>query len=240
MIKFFIVQSQIALFLTTLDTRKMLNLARAIQEASDDLLDSDPLVLPFPADAPSEFPKLRLNSNDRHWVFQVAGTRLDFFYERSSSQQEMEAFDEIVDKQAQIYGNIWQILQKQYNASGNRIGVIGKFGSSPENAIQILKSRFITPSDAPDQHQLQLHALHKMPLGGVEINRWTRCTATKSALEGGSEGSLRVEIDINTFPDQHFDLTPAKILNFTDNAKGLILDTMTSLFEDNSSVRKVF
>jgi hypothetical protein len=123
MIKFSVVQSQIALFLTTLDTRKMLNVAVAIQETSDDLLDADPLVLPIPADAPPEFPRLRLNSRDGHWIFQVAGTRLDFFYERSSGQQGMEEFKDIVDKQAQIYNNIWQMLQKKYNASGSEINI---------------------------------------------------------------------------------------------------------------------
>lgn len=240
MIEFSVLQSQIALFLTTLDARKMLNLAVAIQEASADLLDSDPLVLPLPPDAPPEFPRLRLNSSDGYWIFQVAGTRLDFFYERSFSQQGMEAFEEIVDRQAQIYSNIWKMLQEKYTASGSRIGVIGKFGSSPQNAVQILKSKFMAISDAAEQHELQLHALHKLSLGGVEINRWTRCAATKSDSEGGSKNLLRVEIDINTSPDQPFDLTPVKILDFINDAKGLILDTMASLFEDKPAGKKVF
>jgi hypothetical protein len=240
MIELHFARLQTALFLTSLDMTQKLDLAITIRDASNGLLSTDPLILPVPSDAPPEIPRLVLRSSDGRWTYQVSSNRLDFVFELPPDKREGVEFVEIVEKQAHIGSIIWKTIQPKYSASGNRIGVVSLFVGSPENSVQFLRSRFMLPSDAPEPHELQLHALHRIALGTVTVNRWTRCIVGEPSPRARSRGSLRVEIDINTVPEQSFSLTSAKILNLTDNAKGLVLDTLASLFEDSSSRVGVF
>jgi len=232
MIELDLVRLQTALFLASLDITQKLDLATTIRDASHGLLIADPLLLPIPADAPSELPRLQIKSSDRYWMYQVSGNRFDFVFELPPNKRGTAEFAEIIEKQAQMGSAIWEAIQPKFNASGNRIGIMSQFVSSPENPVQLLRSRFMSSSDAPEPHELQLHVLHKMASGAITVNRWTRCVAGEPPSRAEAQGSLRVEIDINTLPEQSFGLTSAKILNFSDGVKGLVLDTLTALFED--------
>lgn len=239
MVKLHFVRLQTALFISSLGTAKMLDLAATIRDNSGGLLDADPLMLPVPLDAPAELPRLVLKSSDQHWTYQVSGGRCDFVFEVTPEELGSLNLDEITAKQAQVGSNIWKAMQSKYNIIGYRIGVINLFVGSPDDSVNILRSQFITPSNAPEPSELQLHALHKLTLGSVAVNRWTRCVAGKSPLKIKSIGSLRVEIDINTQTEQKFSLTPEKITSFTSDASKLALSTITSLFGD-SPEEKVF
>ena len=240
MTNFSIAQLQVALFLTTIDLTKPLKVAVAIQNASEEFFDADPLMLPIPPDAPTDIPRIRLSSSNEHWAFHVAGERLDCLYKPHADKRESpEKFEGIIGKQAQICGDIWEILQKQFSVSGKRIGVISTFVASPESPVETLRSKFIPASNASEPYELQLHALHKMSLENIPINRWTRCTAANLPLEQKPRDALRLQIDINTLTEQSFDLTQVSIRAFVNNAKSLTLETVTSLFGDSTS-QKVF
>ncbi len=240
MIKLYFARLQTALFLTSLDTTQKLDLATTIRDASNGLLGADPFVLPIPPDAPPELPRLILKSGDGSWAYLVAGNRVDFVFELPSDKLGTVELADIVERQKHVGSTIWKAIQSKYSASGNRIGVVSLFVGLPENSVNLLRSSFLSSSDAPEPHELQLHALHRMTLGSTMINRWTRCIAGESPPEARFRGSLRVEIDINTLAEQSFSLTSTSILNFTDNAKNLVLDTIASLFEDTPSGTKVF
>jgi hypothetical protein len=232
---------QIALFLTSLDTTKMLDLATTIRDSSNGLLDADPLMLPIPSDAPLEFPRLILKSSDGRWTYQVFGNRLDFIFELPPDALGASEFCEIIKRQAYIGSTVWDAIQPKFSASGNRIGVVSLFAGSPEDSVQILRSRFMLPSDAPKPHVLQLHTLHRTALGSITVNRWTRCMAGEFIIaETKRRDLLRVEIDINTIPEQRFSLTSAKIISFAEDVRGLVLATLASLFEDSPSGERIF
>jgi hypothetical protein len=241
MIELSIAQLQIAFFLTTIDLTRPLKVAVAIQDASEELFDADPLMLPIPPDAPADIPRIRLTSNDEHWAFQVTGERLDCFYKPPPDKRETtEKFEEVANKQLRICADIWGILQKQFSVSGKRIGVVSTFIASPENPVETLKSKFILTSNALEPYELHLHALHKISLDNIPINRWTRCMAANLPLEQKPRDALRLQIDINTLPEQKFELTQASIQTFVNGAKNLALETAKSLFEEGSSEQKVF
>ena len=240
MVELHFARLQTALFLTSLDTVKKLDLAMAIRSASGGLLDADPLMLPIPPNAPPELPRLQLRSGDGHWVYQVTGNRLDFVFEPPFDKLGDIEFADTIQRQAQINGSIWDAIQAEYSASGSRIGIVSLFVSLPGDPVRVLQTRFMQPSNAPTPHQLQLHALHKMVLGEIPINRWVRCIAGELPLESGSQDSLRVEIDVNTLPERHFGLGSAAILGFADKVKGLVLNTAASLFEDTPSGERIF
>jgi hypothetical protein len=239
MVKLHFARLQTALFISSLGTAKILDLAATIRDNSNGLLDADPLMLPVPSDAPAELPRLVLKSSDQHWTYQVSGGRCDFVFEATPEEIGSANLDEITAKQVRVGSNIWKAMQSKYNIIGHRIGVINLFAGSPDDSVNILRSQFIIPSNTPEPNELQLHALHRLSLGSVTVNRWTRCVAGELPPPLKSIGSLRVEIDINTLPEQNFNLTPDKIITFINNAGKLALSTMTSLFEDEAK-EKVF
>ena len=240
MIQLHFARLQTALFLTSLDITQKLDLATNIRDASGGLLGADPIVLPVPSEGPPEIPRLILKSSDGLWTYQVSGNRIDLIFELPPANLGTVDYAEIVDKQADISGAVWETIQPKHSISGNRIGLVSLFLGSPENPVRFLRSQFITPTDAPEPHELQLHALHRMLLGSVTVNRWVRCIVGEPPPKLRPQGSLRVELDINTVPGQNFGLTSGKISKFTHDAKGLALDTLASLFEGNSSKTGVF
>lgn len=235
-----LVRLQTALFLSTLDLTSKLDLATVIRDGSGALLDADPLILPVPADAPHEVPRLIQRSRDERWICQVAGNRLDIVFQLPPGNQGSTDFQGIARQQAQVGSAIWQAIQTRCNASGNRIGIVSTFRGIMEEAARTLRDRFLIPSNAPEPHELQLHALHSMTLNDVMVNRWTRCTAGPSRSPSSDQGVIQVEIDINTLAAHPLDLTPSRITSFIEGGVNLVLSTMESLFNDSASVERVF
>lgn len=228
------VRLQTAIFLTALDLTRKLDLAVAVRKASDSLFDADPLIVPIPADAPPEIPRLQVRSRDGRWTCLVAGSRMDIVFELPPDRHGTTGFDQAVADQAVVCKSTWSALQSEYAAVGNRIGIVSLFLGTADNAIQLVRTRFLLPSDAPEPHELQLHALHRMTLGPDGINRWTRCVAS------ASEGLIQLEVDINTLPEQRFNVTPANIQHFSEKVRSLVTDTKASLFQGDSPTAGVF
>jgi hypothetical protein len=225
---------QIAIFLTALDLSRRLDLAVAIRQASNSLLDADPLIVPLPDDAPPEIPRLQIRSRDGVWTSAFTGSRMDIVYELRPEKLGPITFDQAMSEQAAIAKSIWNALQSAYSASGNRIGVVAWFLGRADNAVQYLRARWLVHSDAPEPHELQIHSLHRMTVGQHAMNRWTRCFAE------ASKNVIRLEVDVNTQPEQRFDVTPASIAWFLESAHSLITNAQASLFQTESSPERVF
>lgn len=225
---------QTAIFLTALDLSRRLDLAVAVRQVTNSLLDADPLIVPLPDDAPPEIPRLHIKSHDGLWTCAITGGRVDLVHELPPEKLGSTTFDQAIREQAAVSKSIWNALQSGYSAAGNRIGVVALFLVAEDNPVQSVRARFLVPSDAPEPHELQIHALHRMTVGQDAINRWTRCVAT------ASKNVIRLEVDVNTQPEQRFDVTPASIDRFLESAHGLITNTRTSLFQAESPADRVF
>ena len=234
------VRLQTAVFLSTLNLKPILDLAKTIQDTSNGLLDIDPIVLPVPSDAPAEIPRIILKGAHERWVYQVCASRLDFVFQLPQSELGKAEFGTIIRQQADVSAAIWGAISAKFNASGNRIGIVSTFLSVTDSAVRSLRSRFLPSSTAPEPHELQLHALHRIALGDVLVNRWTRCIAGQAQSANPPQESMRIEIDVNTLPEHVFAVTPSGILKFTEGATELVLNTMESLFGDNPAVERVF
>jgi len=102
---------QTALFLTSLDSTRMLELATAIRNAAGGLLDADPMMLPLPSDSPPEIPRLTLRSSDRQWACQMSGNRLDLVFELSPDDLGTADFSDTAERQAHICSGIWKAIE---------------------------------------------------------------------------------------------------------------------------------
>ena len=240
MVELNLARLQTAVFLTSLDTTRKLDLAMAIRQASGELLDADPLMLPIPSDAPPEMPRLRIKSDDGYWTCQVTGNRLDLILEIPHDTLGIAESTQTIHRQAQILSSLWEDLQHNFGAAANRMGLVSRFVGPLDNAVEVLRERFLLPSNAPEPHELQLHVLHKMMLGDTPVNRWTRCLSAASSPFSDTQGWIQVDIDVNTVPDHLFTVTPSSLTGFATMVEHLVLDTPMSLFHEDSDTLEVF
>ncbi len=240
MVELNLARLQTAVFLTSLDTTRKLDLALTIRQASDELLDADPLMLPIPSHAPLDMPRLQIKSGDGYWTCQVTGNRLDLIFEIPNDKLGIAESAQTIHRQAQILSSLWEDLQRNFGAAANRMGLVSRFVGPLDNAVEVLRERFLLASNAPEPHELQLHVLHKMTLGDTPVNRWTRCFSAASSPLPGTQGWIQVEIDVNTMPDHPFTVTPSSLTDFATMVEHLVLDTPMSLFHEDSDTLEVF
>jgi hypothetical protein len=238
MINLEFVRLQTVFFLSSLDFSSKLKLALTLTEILEDLFDTEPTILPVPDNFPQEIPRLVLKSKDKIWTYQVSFNRFELVFDLPPEKYGTGEFEDVLGIHAQTGLNIWESLQTDYKASGHRIGVVTGFASLGDNLVDVLRSRFVQPSSAPEPHELQLHALHKLPIDNLNINRWVRCFAGPARPDKFEANNLlRVEVDINSVPEETFDLTSDNIQRFFDQVKVEVLSTSASLFDDSPTKR---
>ena len=104
----------------------------------------------------------------------------------------------------------------------------------------MLRRGFLQPSDAPEPHELQIHALHRMALRDVSVNRWTRVAGGVPLRGDHDRDGLRVEIDVNTLPESPFQISGESIQDFMQQTEGIFTSTLAVLFDKDQPGMKVF
>ena len=193
----FLVRSfQVVLF-GLIDVRDPLGIGNQVRSAASGLLDGDPLVLPLPADAPSEIPRIVLKSKDERYSCNVSGVRVDFFYrEKEPTRKWIELRDEYL----QYLSAISQTVVGTLRTGITRLGSVAEFevpiSTSPSLTI---RRAYLKEGILSGQHEIQLGVLDRLAWEIADINRWIRVRGKEG------ESVLRVVVDINTIPDKKFD-----------------------------------
>ena len=238
MISLDFVRLQTVLFFSSLNFSSKLDLAVTFRNASEGVFDTDPVILPIPENVPSVFPIMILKGRNNLWSYQIAQNRFEFVYELPIDKFGTAAFEEITETHINIGKNIWADLQTKYEGAGNRIGMVSTFANFGDNLTDVLRANFVKPSNAPEPHELQLHALHKLRWGQTRINRWTRCFAGPSHSDTMKASNLlRVEIDFNTVPEEPFNLTVESLEWFMRTVQEQVPRVNDFLFSDTSEER---
>lgn len=220
---------QTALFLSTIDLTDRLTLATAMRAASHGILDGEPVMLPVPPNAPAEIPRLRLGQAGDGWGCQVSPQRVDFFFERSLKQAHEEEPPDAVELHFKLTQNVWSQLEEQFRATANRIGLIVRFGTRLSHATRLVCQSFLRTDSFDSSEKIEVHALRKIRMGTYDVNRWARLRAVGLESDDNAQGSLLLDIDINTLPTQQLDLLSEDIAQFLAQAFALSQDTMEDL-----------
>ncbi len=223
---------QTALFLSTIDLTKKPDLAIAIRDASSGLIGGDPILLPIPDNAPSQFPRLIAKSMNERWVCQIKADRIDFHFNQKIAEIEDTPLDQITQEHIALTSDVWQAIQDQFRASACRIGFIMKQVSFVSDANSLLRDVFLHTSNFNASHELQVHALHKLSLNSYQVNRWTRFRAMPAPDNLDYENILQAEIDINTFPENKLDLSALQVEEFSSKALAMIDETMKQFWNN--------
>lgn len=222
---------QVALFLSTIDLTKKPDLAIAIRDASSELIDGDPIMLPIPDNVPPDFPQLVANSKNELWNCQVSLSRMDFHFHQKFAYIQNASLKEVAKQHIALASDVWKVVREKFQASAHRIGFVVKQVSLESDASSLLQSAFLRTTNFDSAEKIQIHALHKLNLDTYQVNRWVRFRTINAPEELESDYMLQAEIDINTLPSDKLNLSASQINDFSNKALAMAQYTMQQFWE---------
>ena len=166
-----------------------------------ELFDAAPVSMPFPSDAPSEIPRIILQSSDGRRKLELAPSRANMFWSRQTETDEVTAGD-FLDSAANVLSDYVVIV----NGKVGRIAVVLNRYAKHENPGLFLAQHFCrdrwqtAPFNRPES--FEIHARKRYVLSNrFDINSWVRCKTGLIKMPA-QERIILVEQDINTLPEE--------------------------------------
>ena len=205
-------QAQFVVFLSAIDTSGKLKIASSAVKAIAELDGVDPLMLPFPDNAPGEVPRIQIQNDAAGWGFSYSPVRIDLFH---TPRQELNP-DRVVEALGELHGRVadlWGLLAAEVSAKGRRLAQIVNVSAAIERPADAIHAKYLAPIIAGPLAEAQVHYLRKLEVAGIQSNRWVRLLSQEAM-----PGRLLVQVDLNTVGDQVLDVSPAMIMDFGASA----------------------
>jgi len=193
------VQAVIFVLNTPFSQQKVL--ADLIANAGDHY-DGPVTSLPLPEDAPSNLPRILLQSANGEWRLSVAPARIDSVWSPPPSMA-LADVTELARLVAQC-SNVLIDYARRTNAAVGRLALVVHRAHRVENPAQVLIDHFCSeesrrgPFRNSRSFEIHNHKLYQLPQTGQTVNSWMRC---RTALIKGDNG-IDVEQDVNTPEDE--------------------------------------
>ena len=157
------------------DLTNKIEVANSLNQRVKHIFDGEPVLLPIPADAPAEIPRIILTSKDRRYANNVAVDRLVLSYtEQGKPEKEL---NDLREDYLKIIRDISEVVKVEWKADVFRLGFIVTFLASPSDPVELIMSTFIHEGAMETPRQLAVHVLDKMTWDELEINRWYRISS---------------------------------------------------------------
>lgn len=250
--KFMVPQIFLGLFLRKLDVADYKKLAEALPWRLPELDGQGQVANEVPKNAPADAPRARFASADQRKVLEVAPAKLQFrmlpgelvpIEGGAPNQRSLkplgiaESFAEFLPMAMKVHS----VFNEHYGATANRIGLMvelfaGMGGSANQRMQKVLLSSGNHFGDR--LNELEIRALSKPTLDGDRmVNRWVKVRPLRSNDDRRADLALGVEIDINTLPEDSYDLAADQIEKFIKSVQKHIEENIpllseAALFED--------
>jgi len=209
---------------------RKLGLAQDVVSAAANLLDADPVLLPIPDDAPPGFPRVIFKNEDGNVSFRLSLNRADFRirYEADGSAfSDQGVFEQYVSSLISV---IVPIVES-HKASFKRIGLIFDLLSGLQKSSNILiKDAFLQGAYFDNAHRIELSTLHRLQLVNFQANRWLRLKSVRSRSDPADDLAVQVLLDMNTVPEEIYDIGIAEIEGFCKEAYKLANESIREFF----------
>lgn len=246
--KYLVTQIFMGLFLRKLDERDFKKMAESLPWRLPELDGRPQVRTDVPKDTPPDAFLARFMSSDGRLVLEVAPARLQFRMlpgdvEPGEGQQRRlkpvgvaDSFERFLPVAKKVHS----VFSEHYGATANRIGLvtemIGQLGASANQRMQ--KNMLTNANHFGDKLQeLQINALARVTLGDQPVNRWLRVRPIRSNDQTQADLAMGVSVDINTLPDDAYDLGANDVETFVGNVQKHIEEKIpllhdASFFED--------
>ena len=161
-------------------------------------------MLPIPANAPGDLPRIILESSDKVWRCEISDTRVNFFWRRVSNEIAELAADDFYRLAATLFGEYVESSQARV---GRLAAVITRY--FPIDSPGAFLARHFCRSDwlseaLADPGNFELHAHKVFTLASrFRVNSWVRNKTGQLRMGGGqSTGIIVVEQDLNSLAEQ--------------------------------------
>ncbi len=183
----------------TFSTSEML---KKLLNMEQNIFDGDPFILPLPADAPKEIPRITLDSKDKKYKLEVAPIRINFFRNKIDENDEIIPND-VITPAVSLFTQLLDSLGTQCD----RIAIVIDRNSIKDDAAKVIASHFCKdnfikePFDQPSE--FEIHSLKKYSfLEKFEVNSWVRIRSAHMRYKSGIiQPIINVQQDINTIAE---------------------------------------
>ena len=164
------------------------------------ILDGDPVLLPLPAHAPPEIPRLIMSGTDQKIKLEVAKSRLNLFRFRKEDIEDIDV--------GGFLGEGLKIINdyiKHTSARVGRMAVVKRLFVENDNPGLTLASHFSKdewmkePFNRPESFEVHAHKKYILPKNKQLVNSWVRCKTGR--LKNIDQPIILIEQDINTLAE---------------------------------------
>ncbi|MCC6546708.1 hypothetical protein IT570_06020 [Candidatus Sumerlaeota bacterium] len=246
--RFLVPQMFLGLFLRKLEIQDFRKLAEQLPWRLPELDGQPQVAAEVPKNAPQDATRARFPSADGRKILEVAPAKLQFRMLPGELTEQTqggarglkpgtlsESFESFIPQAMKIHS----VFNEHFGATAVRIGLLTELfvpvGASSNQRMQ--KALLSNANHFGDRLQeLQIQALAKPVLDGERaVNRWIRVKPLRSNDERQADLAMGVEVDINTLPEDNYDLTTADIEKFLRSVKKHIEEKIP-LFQDNTLI----
>ncbi len=241
--KFLVPQLFLGLFLRKLEVEDYKKLAESLPWRLPEFDGQPQIAQNVPKNAPPEAARARFGSADGRKVLEVGPAKVQLrmmpgeLVPGQGNQKSLkpagiaDAFSEFQALAAKVHS----VFSEHYGATANRMGVMTElFAHLGGSANQRMQSTFLTDSNHFGERlmELNIQALSRPTLGDRTVNRWLRVKPLRSSDEKKADLAMGVEVDINTLPEDSYDVTAEEIEKFIGEVQRHIEEKVPLLHEN--------
>lgn len=191
-----IVKLQLALFFQNQISRPD-NLMGGVNSSMGNLFDAMPQILPIPADAPAEIPRVQMRSENGKYNCNIACSRVDFIL-NGDFRDEIAWPDLTRDFLAKVKLFIGSVFDQSKII---RFGLIGNFFIPDKSATTSMTKKYLK-IDLNSAEEINLRFNKKTSSHGFDLNNITSINTVLAETNGQVDKGIFIELDINNVPTQ--------------------------------------
>lgn len=219
-----IVKLQLALFFQNPISRPD-NLMGGVNSSMGNLFDAMPQILPIPADAPAEIPRVQMRSENGKYNCNIACSRVDFIL-NGDFRDEVVWPDLTKDFLAKVKLFIGSIFEQSKIV---RFGLIGNFFIPDKSATTSMTRKYLKV-DLNSAEEINLRFNKRTSSHGFNLNNISSINTALAEANGQADKGIFIELDINNVPtqeaiksDELLQLIEKQMPSFSpDKVKGLV------------------
>ncbi len=219
-----IVKLQLALFFQNPISRPD-NLMGGVNSSMGNLFDAMPQILPIPADAPAEIPRVQMRSENGKYNCNIACSRVDFIL-NGNFRDEVVWPDLTKDFLAKVKLFIGSIFEQSKIV---RFGLIGNFFIPDKSATTSMTRKYLKV-DLNSAEEINLRFNKRTSSHGFNLNNISSINTALAEANGQADKGIFIELDVNNVPTQEaiksdalLQLIEKQMPSFSpDKVKGLV------------------
>ena len=161
------------------------------------LFDAMPQILPIPAEAPAEIPRVQMRSENGKYNCNIACSRVDFIL-NGDFRDEVVWPDLTKDFLAKVKLFISSVFDQSQVV---RFGLIGNFFIPDKSATTSMTRKYLK-IDLNSAEEINLRFNKRTSSHGYTLNNITSVNTALAETNGQTEKGIFIELDVNNVPTQ--------------------------------------